>query len=81
VVAGAGDGVAIPMGLTVRGEPLSFLTTVATFGTPLDITVDELVIESFYPADVETAQALVRLAASADPALVAAVLSRTRGTP
>jgi transcriptional regulator with XRE-family HTH domain len=78
---GASGGVAIPMGLTVGAESLSFLTTVATFGTPLDITVDELVIESFYPADVETAQALVRLAASADPALVAAVLSRTRGAP
>ena len=62
------------------GESLRFLTTVATFGTPLDVTVEELVIESFYPADAETARALSRLAASADPELVAAVLSRTRGT-
>jgi hypothetical protein len=34
---------------------LAFLTTVAAFGTPLDITVSELVIESFFPADAETA--------------------------
>ena len=77
-VSGASDGVAIPMGLTVGGESLTFLTTVATFGTPLDITVAELVIESFYPADAETARALTRLAASVDPTLVEAVLSRTR---
>ena len=35
-------------------------------------------IESFYPADAETARALTRLAASVDPTLVEAVLSRTR---
>jgi hypothetical protein len=31
---------------------------VATIGTPLDITVSELVIESFFPADAATAAAL-----------------------
>jgi hypothetical protein len=33
---------------------------VATFGTPLDITVAELVIESFFPADPNTAAMLGR---------------------
>ena len=37
---------------------LSFFSTVATFGTPLDVTVAELVIESFFPADPETASVL-----------------------
>jgi MmyB-like transcription regulator ligand binding domain len=37
---------------------LSLLSTVATFGTPLDVTVAELAIESFYPADEATAAAL-----------------------
>jgi transcriptional regulator with XRE-family HTH domain len=37
---------------------LTFLSTVATFGTPLDITVAELAIESFFPADERTAAAL-----------------------
>jgi hypothetical protein len=37
---------------------LSFFSTVATFGTPLDITVAELAIESFFPADAETAALL-----------------------
>ena len=31
---------------------------VATFGTALDVTAAELVIEAFYPADPATAQAL-----------------------
>jgi len=60
-----GDGVAIPMVLEVDGEPLSFLMTIATFGTPLDVAVSELVIEAFYPANSSTAQFLVE--ASAEP--------------
>jgi MmyB-like transcription regulator ligand binding domain len=35
---------------------------VATFGTPLDVTVAELVIESFFPADPETGAVLRALA-------------------
>ena len=39
-----------------RGDlVLAFFTTVATFGTPLDVTVSELVIEAFFPADASTA--------------------------
>jgi hypothetical protein len=66
------------MGLDVGGERLAFLTTVATFGTPLDTTVAELVIEAFYPADADSARALARLVASVDPETVAALLDRTR---
>lgn len=40
------------------GTSLRFFSTVATFGTALDITVAELSIESFFPADAETAAAL-----------------------
>jgi transcriptional regulator with XRE-family HTH domain len=40
------------------GEPLAFFSTVATFGTALDITLAELSIESFFPADERTAAAL-----------------------
>jgi hypothetical protein len=35
-------------------------------GTPLDVTVAELAIESFFPADAETATAVRELAATAD---------------
>lgn len=42
---------------TPAGE-LSLFTTLTTFGTPLDITLDELMIELFYPADDATAAIL-----------------------
>jgi transcriptional regulator with XRE-family HTH domain len=47
--------------LVLRGtddRELSFFSTIATFGTALDITVEELSIESFFPADRATAAAL-----------------------
>jgi transcriptional regulator with XRE-family HTH domain len=40
-----------------QGE-LTFLSTIATFGTAVDITVAELAIESFFPADAHTADVL-----------------------
>ena len=48
------------MKLEVNGLQLSFLMTIATFGTPLDVAVSELVIEAFYPADATTAEFLAR---------------------
>lgn len=41
-----------------RGE-LTFLSSVSTFGTANDVTLAELAIEAFYPADTETAVALL----------------------
>jgi len=42
-----------------RGEgELALLSTVTVFGTALDVTLAELAIEAFYPADDETARAL-----------------------
>jgi hypothetical protein len=39
----------------------------ASFGTPLDVTVAELAIESFYPADPATGAALRDLVAGGPP--------------
>ncbi|WP_026930779.1 helix-turn-helix domain-containing protein [Glycomyces tenuis] len=47
--------VVIPMAVRLDGRELRLFSTVTTFGTPLDITLDELTIESYYPADDETA--------------------------
>jgi hypothetical protein len=47
-----------------EGE-LAFFSTVTTFGTAVDITVAELSIEAFFPADGRTAEALSSLAAVA----------------
>ncbi|TKA03305.1 helix-turn-helix domain-containing protein [Actinacidiphila oryziradicis] len=54
-VPGAGD-ICIPLQLRRGDYQLSFFATLATFGTPRDITVAELIIESFFPADEVTAE-------------------------
>ncbi|WP_344633022.1 helix-turn-helix transcriptional regulator [Streptomyces glaucosporus] len=52
---------ALPMVIDHRGRTLSFFSTIATFNTPIDVTVSELAIETFVPADPETAAALPML--------------------
>jgi DNA-binding XRE family transcriptional regulator len=52
----------VPLVLRHGHLELRFFSTVATFGTALDITVAELAIESFFPADDATAAALANLA-------------------
>ncbi|MFF4415813.1 helix-turn-helix domain-containing protein [Streptosporangium sp. NPDC001559] len=47
--------VATPMIFRFDGRELRLFSTVTTFGTPLDITLEEVSIESYYPADAETA--------------------------
>jgi transcriptional regulator with XRE-family HTH domain len=54
---GPGD-VVVPLRIRSGARELAFFSTVSTFGTPLDVTVAELVIESFFPADAATAAAL-----------------------
>lgn len=54
---GPGD-IVVPLRIRHDGRELVFFSTVATFGTPLDVTVAELAIESFFPADPETAAIL-----------------------
>ncbi len=47
--------IAVPMRVKMDGIVLSFISTITIFGTPLDVTLSELAIESFFPADAETA--------------------------
>ncbi len=56
--------VAIPLQLQMQGAVLSFISTTTVFGTPLDITLSELALETFFPADAATASALRNLTAS-----------------
>jgi transcriptional regulator with XRE-family HTH domain len=56
------DQIAVPFRLaTIDGE-LSFFSTTTMFGTPVDITVSELAIEAFLPADAQTAEIMRRVA-------------------
>ena len=51
-------GIAVPLRLRVDDSELAFISTATTFGTATDVTVAELAIESFFPADERTARAL-----------------------
>jgi transcriptional regulator with XRE-family HTH domain len=50
--------IAVPLRLRAGGRELAFFSTIATFGTALDVTLAELAIEAFFPADAATAEYL-----------------------
>jgi transcriptional regulator with XRE-family HTH domain len=52
--------IVVPLRLRIGGEELSFISTVSTFGTAVDITLEELCVEAFYPGDAATANRLLR---------------------
>jgi transcriptional regulator with XRE-family HTH domain len=53
-------GVVVPLQLVTDDGKPRFLSTTTVFGTPIDVTLSELVLECFFPADDATAQALQR---------------------
>lgn len=53
----------VPMCLHLPIGTLNLISTTMVFGTPLDVTLSELALETFFPADPETAALLRRLAA------------------
>lgn len=53
-----GSAVVVPLVLRAGNQELSLISTVTTFGTPLDVTAAELSIEAFLPADSATEQVL-----------------------
>lgn len=57
------SGVVVPFQLATPNGVLSFISTTTIFGTPVDVTLQELAVESFFPADAQTAAALAALAA------------------
>lgn len=54
----------VPLVLRSDDGDLTFFSTVATFGTALDVTMAELAVESFFPADAATERALRASAAA-----------------
>ncbi len=54
-------GVVVPFRLRTDVGVLSFVSTTTVFGTPLDVTLSEIALESFFPADQATADKLRRL--------------------
>lgn len=60
---GRDDGIAVPLVIDSAAGRLSFLSTTTVFGTATDVTLAELMIESFFPADATTAAAMLALGA------------------
>jgi transcriptional regulator with XRE-family HTH domain len=52
------NAVVVPMRMRSEVGELSFLSTTTVFGTPVEVTLSELAIESFFPADARTAKVL-----------------------
>ncbi|GAA1288793.1 helix-turn-helix transcriptional regulator [Pseudonocardia aurantiaca] len=59
----AGDLV-MPMQISSEFGDLALLYTMTVFGSPRDVTLDEIAIETFFPADASTAAALRAMATS-----------------
>jgi transcriptional regulator with XRE-family HTH domain len=55
-----GADVVLPMRMRDGDDELAFFGTISTFGTAVDITLAELSIEAFYPANARTAARLLR---------------------
>jgi hypothetical protein len=56
--------VVVPLRYRPRDQELAFFSMTAVVGTPMDVTIEELAIEAFYPADETTARALWALRTS-----------------
>ncbi|SIQ84690.1 helix-turn-helix domain-containing protein [Pseudacidovorax sp. RU35E] len=73
MAAGQSDalaGIAVPLRLRMGDDTvLSLISTTTVFGTPVDITLQDLAIEAFFPADAATAAALAALAPAAERAV------------
>lgn len=53
-----GGVIALPLRLRLGGRVLSFLSTTTVFGTATEVTLSELTLETFFPADADTRAAL-----------------------
>jgi transcriptional regulator with XRE-family HTH domain len=54
-------GIAVPLRLRSETGELNFISTTTVFGTAVDITLAELTLETFFPADAATAAALQKV--------------------
>ncbi|MBV9723567.1 MAG: helix-turn-helix transcriptional regulator [Gammaproteobacteria bacterium] len=62
---GSANRIVLPFRLRTPEAELAFFSTISTFGTAADITLDELMIEAFYPANAATASHLLASIAGA----------------
>lgn len=63
-LAGEHVGVVMPLLFQTGGNVLSFISTTTVFGSPVDVTLQELALETFFPANAATSALLRQLAAA-----------------
>jgi hypothetical protein len=56
------SGIVVPLRLRTAWGMLALFSTITIFGTPVDVTLSELAIEAFFPADEATGEILRRIA-------------------
>lgn len=56
--------IALPIRIHHRGAELCFFNTITTFGAAFDITLEELAVEAYFPADDQTVRFLQTQAAT-----------------
>jgi transcriptional regulator with XRE-family HTH domain len=56
-------GIVVPLRLRTAAGVLNLISTTTIFGSPVDVTLQELALETFFPADAFTGEVLRRLAA------------------
>jgi transcriptional regulator with XRE-family HTH domain len=59
-----GNAIFIPLQINTPAGRLSFFSTTTVFGTPIDVTVSELALELFFPADAATATLVQKLSSA-----------------
>jgi transcriptional regulator with XRE-family HTH domain len=64
----AANAIVVPLVLDTPMGRLSLISTMTVFGTPMEVTLSELALETFFPADAETAAALRGMAQAAKAA-------------
>jgi hypothetical protein len=67
------ETLAVPLRLATVHGPLEFFSTTTVFDRPIDITLAELTIEAFFPADAATVSIMRRMSAELAPAPIAAL--------
>ena len=64
----AANAIVVPLILDTPMGRLSLISTMTVFGTPMEVTLSELALETFFPADAQTAAALRGMAEAASAA-------------
>jgi hypothetical protein len=73
-------GIVVPLRIRTDRGTLSFISTTTVFGTPLDVTLADLAIESFFPADAATGEVLRQVAEEASKGEAQASSKGLRGS-